>query len=182
MNIYQPLKNMLENVIVYLRLEYEELFLHGLVSNGSKKIFLMNDIDPLDTNEILFASKDFPIDIKFVQCNNLNLVVDREYDLTFIDTFHVYGQLIRELEKFCKFTKKYIIMHDTTVDEISGECIRDGWLTDIPRFIKSTGFTEKELITGLGPAIDEFLIAHPEWYIKERFTNNNGLTVLARRP
>ena len=87
----------------------------------------MNDIDPCDTNEILFASKDFPIDIKFVQCNNLNLVVDREYDLTFIDTFHVYGQLIRELEKFCKFTKKYIIMHDTTVDEIGCECIRRGY-------------------------------------------------------
>jgi hypothetical protein len=29
-------------------------------------------------------------------------------------------------------------------------------------------------------AIIEFVKKNPEWYIKERFTNNNGLTILAR--
>jgi hypothetical protein len=29
-------------------------------------------------------------------------------------------------------------------------------------------------------AIAEFLSAHPEWKVRERFVNNNGLTVLER--
>jgi hypothetical protein len=35
---------------------------------------------------------------------------------------------------------------------------------------------------GLWPAVEEFLAAHPEWKIEKRFTNNNGLTILARDP
>jgi len=33
---------------------------------------------------------------------------------------------------------------------------------------------------GLWPAVEEFINEHPEWKIKERFTNNNGLTILER--
>jgi hypothetical protein len=36
------------------------------------------------------------------------------------------------------------------------------------------------LLTGLWPAIEEFLAEHSEWEIQQRFTNNNGLTILAR--
>ena len=56
--------------------------------------------------------------------NDLDLNINENYDLTFIDTWHVYGQLKRELDKFSKITNKYIIMHDTTVDELLGESIR----------------------------------------------------------
>jgi len=35
-------------------------------------------------------------------------------------------------------------------------------------------------LTGLWPAIREFLGTHPEWKIEKRFKNNNGLTILAR--
>jgi hypothetical protein len=99
-------------------------------------------------------------------------------DLLFIDTWHVYGQLKRELAKFAPLTKKYIIMHDTTVDEIYGETIRMGWNPE--QQSRESGFPVKEITCGLWPAVEEFLAANPDWVLKERFTNNNGLTVLAR--
>ena len=34
---------------------------------------------------------------------------------------------------------------------------------------------------GLWPAIEEFLTDNHEWYLKERFENNNGLTILERK-
>jgi hypothetical protein len=58
--------------------------------------------------------------------NNLLLEFNETFDLTFIDTWHIYGELNRELEKFSKTTNKYIIMHDTTIDEWHGETIRNG--------------------------------------------------------
>jgi hypothetical protein len=51
---------------------------------------------------------------------------------------------------------------------------------DIEKEIRESGFSEEEIRKGLWPAVEEFLIDHPEWRLKERFTNNNGLTVLER--
>jgi hypothetical protein len=36
-----------------------------------------------------------------------------------------YGQLKRELAKFAPWAKKYIVMHDTTVDATGGEAVRE---------------------------------------------------------
>jgi hypothetical protein len=99
-------------------------------------------------------------------------------DLTFIDTWHVYGQLKRELEKFSNITKKYIIMHDTTVDEIYGETIRMGM--NAYQQSLATGFPMSEINKGLGAAVNEFLENNKDWILKEKFFNNNGLTVLER--
>ena len=109
----------------------------------------------------------------------MNPPEDVTFDLTFIDTWHVYGQLKRELEKFAVFTNKYIILHDTTVDEIHGETIRCGM--DAETQSKETGFPIEEINRGLWPAVTEFLDRNPEWELKERFFNNNGLTILARK-
>jgi len=70
-------------------------------------------------------------------------------------------------------------MHDTTVDEIYGETIRMSW--DAAQQSKESGFPIEEINKGLWPAITDFLANNPEWFIKERFTNNNGLTILARK-
>ena len=70
-------------------------------------------------------------------------------------------------------------MHDTTVDEFNGETIRCGW--DANKQSIESGFPVEEINKGLWPAIAEFVENNPEWYIKERFTNNNGLTILARK-
>ena len=70
-------------------------------------------------------------------------------------------------------------MHDTTIDEIKGETIRMRW--DANKQSAQTGIPVHEICKGLSYAIKEFLHHNPEWYIKEVFTNNNGLTILARK-
>lgn len=47
-----------------------------------------------------------------------------QVDLLFIDTWHVYGHLKRELALHAPRVRKYIAMHDTTIDWEVGESIR----------------------------------------------------------
>ena len=128
---------------------------------------------------MLRATKSLPIKIEYTQVNNLQLDLPNKVDMTFIDTWHVYGQLKRELEKFSKLTNKYIVMHDTTVDEIYGETIRQG-LNAQQQSIES-GFPIEEINCGLQKAIDEFLATNAEWILYIRYINNNGLSILKRR-
>jgi len=100
-------------------------------------------------------------------------------DLLFIDTWHVYGHLKRELARWHSYAKKYIILHDTTVDGEVGESVRVGF--DIEKQVKDSGIPREEIERGLWPAVEDFLSEHTEWVLKERFTNNNGLTVLVRK-
>jgi hypothetical protein len=107
--------------------------------------------------------------------------------MVFIDTWHVYGQIKRELDKFSTIANKYIIMHDTTIDEINGELMRyyghnyQTAYAEATTLSAKTGIPRDEIMKGMWYGIQEFLAAHPEWYIKDRFFNNNGLMVLARR-
>jgi len=154
-------------------------FLHGLMNNNSvDKTLFMNDINVCNITELLFVSKDLPINIEYEWRNNLELELKQTYDLTFIDTWHVYAQLKRELNKFAPLTNKYIIMHDTTVDEWEGETIRQNM--NASEQSKITGFPIEEINQGLWPAVEEFLNENREWALKERFYNNNGLTVLCK--
>lgn len=152
---------------------------NGLMHNGkSSRQILLNDITPCPIDGLLSVTKNLDIHVKYEWINNLNLNLTESVDLTFIDTWHVYAQLKRELAKFAPLTKKYIIMHDTTVDEIYGETIRVGWNPE--QQSRESGFPVNEITRGLWPAVEDFLAANPDWILKERFTNNNGLTVLAR--
>jgi hypothetical protein len=121
------------------------------------------------------------------QKENINRVFYEQSDLTcpiedtellFIDTWHIYGHLKRELERWNAHVSKYIILHDTTVDEWAGESLRVGW--NVHQQSKDTGIPIEEICKGLWPAVEEFLASHSEWTLHERFTNNNGLTVLKR--
>jgi tetratricopeptide (TPR) repeat protein len=93
----------------------------------------------------------------FREANVLQVEID-ETDLLFIDTWHVYDQLKKELQLHAPKTKKYIVLHDTATFGERGE-------TDGHR--------------GLWPAVEEF-VAEGSFRIKERLENNNGLTVLER--
>jgi hypothetical protein len=156
-------------------------FYYGLVNNrtDTKKRMFLNDVAPCKIRELLEINEEFQVEIKYEWKNNLLLDLNDTYDITFIDTWHVYGQLKRELAKFATTTNKYIIMHDTTVDEVHGESVR--CKSDVRRQHIESGFPIEEITRGLWPAVVEFLEENPEWYIKERFTNNNGLTILARK-
>jgi cephalosporin hydroxylase len=126
----------------------------------------------------LDATKDLPIKVNYEWKNDLDLVLPASVDMVFIDTWHVYGHLKRELAKFSKVTKKYIAMHDTTVDDVYGETIRMGF--NAKQQSQDSGYPIEEINCGLWKAIEEFLATNPEWRLKERFTNNNGLTILER--
>tara|TARA_Y100000389_G_scaffold108069_1_gene105217 strand:- start:1060 stop:1674 length:615 start_codon:yes stop_codon:yes gene_type:complete len=154
-------------------------FVYGLLNNNSSnKKLLLNDITPCEIDELLQLTNNLKIDIKYEWINDLDLEIKENYDLTFIDTWHVYGQLKRELEKFSKVTNKYIIMHDTTVDDYKGETIRM-CMNAKEQSIKS-GIPLDEINKGLVPAINEFLKRNNNWKITEIFRNNNGLTILEK--
>ena len=85
-------------------------------------------------------------------------VVIEPTDLLFVDSLHIYEQVQKELQLHADKAKKYIVFHDTTSFEHNGE------------------FGGR----GIWPAIQEFMDSHPEWQMKHRYTNNNGLTVLQR--
>jgi len=114
----------------------------------------------------------------FHEMSDLDCPIE-ETDLLFIDTWHIYGQLKRELARWHSHVRKYIILHDTEVDGVYGETIRIG--LDAVQQSKDTGIPVGEIRLGLKPALYEFLNAHPEWVVYEHFANNNGLTVLTRR-
>lgn len=103
-----------------------------------------------------------------------------ETDLLFVDTWHVYGQLRRELARWHPVVRKYIALHDTELDGERGETLRYGW--DAESQSRETGIPAEEIKRGLRPAVEEFLAEHPEWTKVAHYRNNNGLTILARAP
>ena len=155
-------------------------FTQGLLDNNkpNKSLFL-NDISPCNIEELLRVTSDLPIKVDYKWVNNLQLELPSNVDLTFIDTWHIYGQLKRELNKFSKVTNKYIIMHDTVVDGIHGETIRRYWNAEEQS--KESGYPVEEINCGLQKAIDEFLVGNKDWVLDKFYTNNNGLTILKKK-
>jgi len=120
------------------------------------------DITPLKDE-----AKNIGCDFNFILANTLEIEIDQT-DLLFIDTWHAYKQLKAELSLHHDKVNKCIILHDTTTYEFSDE---SGY--------ENFGFRGDG--RGLWPAVVEFLEDHKEWSVKERFTNNNGLTILERK-
>lgn len=155
-------------------------FAAGLLAKNSTRPIL-HSVD-LDSCSSFYEFQNLftdVLDFKFSQCNDLDYIIPHNYDIVFIDTWHVYPQMKRELAKFSNYANKYIIMHDTTVDAIRGESIRMN--RDIHHESLNSGYKIEEIATGIWPAIEEFLQEHPEFEIYERFTHNNGLTILRRK-
>jgi hypothetical protein len=124
------------------------------------------------------------IQTKFYEQSDLECPLEPT-ELLFIDTWHIYGHLKRELNRWHGVVSKYIILHDTTVDGELGENTRRQHCPIEPTLSpeeasKESGYPLNEVLRGLWPAITDFLHVHPEWKLRERFTNNNGLTVLER--
>lgn len=96
--------------------------------------------------------------------NFLNI---EETDLLFIDTWHIYGHLKKELNLHAGKSRKYIILHDTTTF---------GLIPENP-----SPELGEEYTIGLWLAITEFLVYNPQWDLLEKYENNNGLTILKRK-
>ena len=155
-------------------------FAQGLLENGKQtKHLFCNDLTPCDIKDLIAKCRTNGIDIKYKWCSDLDPAFQPgTFDLIFIDTLHVYGQLKRELTKFAPLSRKYIVLHDTTSDGIKGEAIRLGM--NVNELSKQTKIPQNEITKGLWPAVTEFVQQNPEWTVHKRYTNNNGLTILKR--
>jgi hypothetical protein len=86
------------------------------------------------------------------------LLIDMERtDMLFIDTFHSYEQLSKELALHADKVSSYIVLHDTITFGQMGE---------------DNG-------KGIWPAVED-LLARGEFAVANHYENNNGLTVLRR--
>lgn len=154
-------------------------FLKGLTENNStKKVLHCVDIEPIPQADIIRHNvKLIGIDMTTYQEDSAKVKLP-PVDLLFIDTFHVYAHLKRELEFHHANVRNYIVMHDTEVDAFFGEAVR--CQLNIYDMWQKTGYPVEEMTKGLAQAVQEFLVAHPEWKIHAHYRNNNGLTVLKR--
>jgi FkbM family methyltransferase len=156
---------------------------HGLINNNSdNKKLILNDIEPCDVSKLLECTKSVShLDVSYEWISDLDINLKDNVDLTFIDTWHVGGHLKKELAKFNKVTNKYIIMHDTTIDEFTSEAIRAQLSEErIQKLAIDSSMSVHDVKMGLWTAIEDFLKNNSDWVLDERFTNNNGLTILKK--
>lgn len=134
----------------------------ALLHGGPRRLvcYDINHVGEFDNVVRLGRRPDSRTSFVFHEQNSLEADIEPT-DLLFIDTLHVTEQLRAELAMHERKVRRYIALHDTATFGGRGEWTGHG---------------------GLLPALDEFVERHPEWSIKERFDNNNGLTVLARQP
>jgi len=115
------------------------------------------------------------INCKYIGNNVLEVEIE-ETDMLFIDTYHCYAQLQKELELHAGKVRRYIAFHDTT---LYGE-VGEGFPFMDPNHPVRT--MPMDGSGGIRKAIDEFLAAHKEWKIVHESTDNNGLMVIRRTP
>ena len=152
------------------------IFLGLAESQSAHKSYLGVDIGRPEEDRFKLAEKlttENGIHFQFWEKNDMHIDIE-ETDLLMIDTLHTYAHLTYELETFSPKIRKYIIMHDTSETFEYRDCLSyQGDHSEYPAFINRTK-------KGLWTAVMDFLERHPEWKLHERYTNNNGLTVLKR--
>lgn len=105
------------------------------------------------------AAIEAGVDFMFINADVLQVEIEGT-DLLFIDTFHVYEQVKRELARHADKVRKYLVFHDTTTFGERGELPGSA---------------------GIWAAIEEFVAGHAQWSMTEKYEHNNGLTILKRR-
>lgn len=134
-----------------------------LYANPKKYIAYDLHIDP--TVNILFDyCKSIGKDYHYIESDVLKIEIE-ETDLLFIDTYHCYDQLSKELNLHSGKVKKYIIFHDTYTFGRKGENV------SIPGF---------NGLKGIMYAIEEFLQQNSNWKIVHNVDYNNGLIIIQK--
>jgi len=147
----------------------------AFLAGNPKKLISLDLYNPTkfggNLQEVYDVVSSTEIDFSFIEHDSLTYELE-PCDLLFIDTWHDYLQLKKELTKHHTKVKKYIIFHDTVSFANSNEKNAEemGILNQ----------NETNLPKGLWPAIEEFLYHNKNWVIWEKKPNNNGLTVLKR--
>jgi len=134
------------------------------------ELHLANDVKNLIS--IFENAKKAGVNCSYVGADVLQVEIEPT-DMLFIDTWHCYDQLQRELELHGDKVNKYIAFHDTYAYGNRGEGYPDMDLNH-PNKDKLDGSG------GIRPAIDEFLEENNEWIIDYETQENNGLIVIAK--
>jgi hypothetical protein len=149
-------------------------FAKGLIGNKDNKFVMIDVHKSKYVDPFLELCKENDVNASFVTGSDLECELV-ETDMLFIDTWHIYGQLKREFAYWKDSVKKYIVMHDTTTYEKTGE---GSWCAEESSRVRN--MPVPDIMKGLWPAIQEFLSENKNWVIERRYTNNNGLTILKR--
>jgi hypothetical protein len=154
-------------------------FLRGLLENNSqhKELICVDVEDVPEIRNVQQIAADNGIRLTFQLHDSATCSIPT-VDLLFIDTWHVYGHLKRELSRHHAQVRKYILMHDTELDGTLGESLREH--RNVAEQVRKSGYSEEEICCGLQRAINEFLAEHGEWTLLRRYHYCCGLTVLAR--
>ena len=135
--------------------------------------FITYDINITESIKYAKVLADYEgVNFEYIEKNVLETEIE-ETDFLFIDTWHKYGQLKEELKLHANKVRKYIGFHDTESYEFTDEPEWGVTYKDIRPVSK-----EKQ---GIWPAIQEFLDDNPEWKIKHRWKNNNGVTIIEKQ-
>jgi hypothetical protein len=141
-------------------------FLHSGVSLRSYDLYIDKSVSPL-----FVIAKSNGKDVQYIKGDSTEVDIE-ETDMLFIDTWHCYPQIKKELERHHNKVSKYLVFHDTHTYGVIGERYsgsKEDILTDV---------IDNPL--GILPGIIEFTIENKEWSFYKHYTNNNGLTVLKR--
>jgi hypothetical protein len=145
-----------------------------LISNP-KKLVSLDLYNPShfggNLQEVYDAASSNNIDFSFVEQDSLTYNID-SCDLLFLDTWHDFLQLKKELTRHHSKVSKYIILHDTVSYGYVDEDSHDN--------MGAINNSETNLPKGLLAAIEEFLYHNKNWVLWEKKPNNNGLTILKR--
>jgi hypothetical protein len=154
-------------------------FIKGLKENGAEcKVLNCIDMGQGNFEEALQVAQHAGVSFQVAKGDTAKLDMPCDVDLLFIDTWHVYGHLRRELEKHHDKVGRFIVLHDTEVDKETSESVR--MRADVNKESIESGYPVAEIIRGLAPAVDEFLEKHPQWTLHAHYKNNNGLSVLKK--
>ena len=102
-------------------------------------------MENIDMSPEKSMASEIGVQLEFLRGDSARMAFPGPVGLLFIDTFHVYAHLKRELEWHHNNVEKYIIMHDTTSDEWDGEVVRVGEIYDSVRHLN---YPPEELMKG----------------------------------
>jgi len=152
----------------------------GWLAASPKKLIAYDIENPSHFNsniqDVYDTAEAYNLDFTFIKADVLKIEIE-ETDLLFLDTLHVHNQLKSELKLHSGKVKKYICFHDTTSYENRNEVS----LEHQPDYSAILGEGYDINKQGLWPVVEEFLDQNKDtWRLKERFTNNNGFTIIER--
>lgn len=131
--------------------------------------------------ELFNYAKSIGNDVEYICQNTIESEIE-ECDMLFIDSWHHYYQLRKELKLHSNKVKKYIVFHDTVSCGSVGEDWKswgNGSQIQYEKLCKDLDTDQIDNI-GINSAIFEFLSENSQWIVKKHYKNNNGLTILER--